>query len=223
MIHVLRAIALLLVSAAIAAVMLAVLSAMPPTARAPGVALRTVVHVPPEVRYLRALVARVNPSLPIEDPECALVLPGAIYRSTHMHGLDWQRLATLAWQESDFDCHAKNRVDRGGAYGPFQIRQLWSSVIGDPRPLYFEPELAVERVVQVVRYYQETGRYQHLIGRGFRNPLLCLYNTGETLRVNMVYCRQVGAKLRQLQEGWREFQAHERQQAIAAGAQPPAG
>jgi hypothetical protein len=218
MIHLLRAIVLLLVSAAVAAAMLAVLSAMPPMAHAPTVPRAQASaapadvprpEVPAAVRFMRAFVARANPSLLVEDPTCALLLPGAIYRQARGRELEWQRLLTLAWQESDFDCHAKNRVDRGGAYGPFQLRRLWSPVIGDPRPQYFDPELAVERVAEVIRYYEETGRYQHLIGRGFRNPLLCLYNTGETKRVNMRYCRRVGAKLGQVQQEWRDFLAAE--------------
>lgn len=161
---------------------------------------------PPEVSFMRAFVAQVNPSLAVEDPECAAVLPGAIYRYGREHALDWRRLLALAWQESDFDCHAKNRADKGGAYGPFQIRRLWEPVIGDPRPQYYDPDLAVARVVQVIKYYQDTDRYRTLVDRNFRNPLLCLYNTGETRRrLNMTYCRRVGRKLQAIEDGWKEY------------------
>lgn len=214
---------LLALSFTLAAVILLFMGALPPHLDSPRVDPRRVLAVPEEVRFMRAFVARVNPSLPVEDPACAELLPGAIYRYAESHGLDWPRLLALAWQESDFDCHAKNPRDKGGAYGPFQIRRLWEPVIGDPRPRYFDPELAVERVVQVIKYYRDTARYDRLVERRFRNPLLCLYNTGETRRVNMAYCRQVGRKLERIQEDWRVFQARRPQQARHEGAAPVAG
>ncbi len=113
-------------------------------------------------------------------------------------------LFTLAWQESYFDCHAKNRRDKGGAYGPFQIRRLWAPITGSPRYRYFDPDLAAARVAQVLSYYRETPRYAEFVRRRFRNPLLCLYNTGEMQRVNMVYCRKVGEKMRLVEQGWQE-------------------
>lgn len=161
----------------------------------------------PEVRFMRSFIARVNPALVVEDARCAADLPTAILRASRTHGLDWRRLFTLAWQESSFDCHAKNRRDPGGAYGPFQIRPLWASVTGDPRRQYFDPELAVERVVEVARYYRTTRRYEELVQRRFRNPLLCLYNTGENLRVNMRYCREVGDKLELVRTAWARYLA----------------
>ena len=206
---------LLTLSFALAAVMLFAMGAVPPHLDSPRVDPGQALTVPAEVRFMRAFVARVNPSLPVESPGCAELLPGAIYRYAISHGLEWQRMLALAWQESDFVCHAKNRRDKGGAYGPFQIRRLWEPVIGDPRPRYFDPELAVERVVQVIKYYQDTARYDRLVERRFRNPLLCLYNTGETRRVNMAYCRQVGRKLEVIQNDWRGFQARQLQQARA--------
>jgi hypothetical protein len=223
MIHLIRAFKLLGVSTVLAAALLAGLSALPPEARSPAGPAPLVLPAAPEVRFMRAFLARVNPSLPIEDPDCALLLPLAIHRVAREHSLDWRRLLTLAWQESDFDCHAKNRADRGGAYGPFQLRRVWEPVIGDPRPQYFDPELAAQRVAQVVLYYQETQRYQQLIGRRYRNPLLCLYNTGETRRVNRRYCRQVGAKLRLIREAWRDFEVREQRQVRNEAARPPAG
>ncbi len=149
------------------------------------------------------------------------MLPGAIHHYAESHGLDWQGLLALAWQESDFDCHAKNRRAKGGAYGPFQIRRLWEPVIGDPRPRYFDPELAVDRVVQVMKYYQETRRYERLVERHFNNPLLCLYNSGETRRVNMGYCRQIGRKLRQVRRAWGTFQTIQAPQMTAEASPVP--
>jgi hypothetical protein len=158
-----------------------------------------------EEGFMHRFIAQVNSSLAVEDPVCAEGLPGAILRYADTHDMDWRHLFTLAWQESDFDCHATNRRDKGGAFGPFQIRRLWEPVIGDPRPRYFDPELAVERVVQVMKYFQETERYQDLIERRFRNPLLCLYNSGESGRVNMDYCREVGRKLALVREAWELY------------------
>ena len=174
-----------------------------------------------EVRFMRQFIARVNPPLVVEDEACASLLPGAIHHYAQAHGLDWQGLLALAWQESDFDCHAKNRRDKGGAYGPFQIRRLWEPVTGDPRPRYFDPELAVERVVQVMKYYRETRRYERLVERHFSNPLLCLYNSGETLRVNMGYCRQIGRKLRQVRRAWQAFRHLERAQVTGEASPAP--
>jgi hypothetical protein len=224
MIHLLRALKLLLVSAVLAGAGLLALSSRPPLARAPQVDPLAGLVAPPEVRFMRGFVMQVNPSLAVEDPDCAAVLPGAIYRKSLQRGLDWRRVLVLAWQESDFDCHAKNRADRGGAYGPFQLRRLWTPVIGDPRPQYFDPELAVDRVVQVIAYYQDSERYQQLVQQRFHNALLCLYNTGESLRrINMPYCRQVGSKLKTVLAAWRTFQANERSQARLAAPRIPAG
>lgn len=214
---------LLLLSFTLAGAILILLSAGPPRLDSPQVDVKRVLQVPPEVQFMRELVHRVNPSLRVEDPECAEVLPGAIHHYAVRHGLDWRRILALAWQESDFDCHAKNRADKGGAYGPFQIRRLWEPLIGDPRPQYFDPELAVERVVQVILYYQETGRYEDLVERRFRNPLLCLYNTGEVRRVNMAYCRRVGRKLEAIQQAWGEFEARQPRQARNEGTAPTTG
>ncbi len=188
-------------------VLMGLMSSVPPTARSPEVDALAALEAPPEVAFMRAFVSRINPSLAVEDETCAMLLPGAIHRHAAAHDLDWQRLLVLAWQESDFDCHAKNRRDKGGAYGPFQIRRLWTPVIGDPRPRYFDPDLAVARVVGVIKYYQDTARFRELVERRFRNPLLCLYNSGESLRVNMRYCRQVGTKLRHVRTAWRNFAA----------------
>ena len=160
-----------------------------------------------EVIFMRELMASINPSLIIEDNQCAVRLPGAIYRKAQEHQLDWLRMFVLAWQESDFDCHAKNRRDKGGAYGPFQIRRLWEPVTGDPRRRYYDPDLAVERVASVLNYYRKTNRYEELVRRGFRHPLLCLYNTGEKQRVNMAYCRTVGKKMRFTQKAWMSFRS----------------
>ena len=211
--------------AAIALVVLAGgVSTVPRRLQAPEIGQSVLTAAPAEVAFMRAFVAQINPSLPVEDPECAVLLPGAIYRYAREHDLDWQRMLALAWQESDFDCHAKNRQDKGGAYGPFQIRRLWTPVIGDPRPQYYDPELAVERVVQVIKYYQDTDRYQHLVGRGFRNPLLCLYNTGESRpRVNMGYCRQVGRKLEAIQTAWRNYVGRGLRQARNGTLPTPTG
>ena len=220
----LGALRLLAQGALLAGLLLGALSAAPPRAQAPGPAVRPELVVPPAVAFMREFLARVNPSLPVEDPECALALPGAIHRYAREHALDWRKILVLAWQESDFDCHAKNRRDKGGAYGPFQIRRLWEPLIGDPRPQYFDPELAVERVVQVIKYYQDTDRYQNLVDRRFRNPLLCLYNTGESRRrVNMAYCRRVGGKLEAIEEAWREFMARRARQARRETPGPPTG
>ena len=158
-----------------------------------------------EVAFMRDLIGVVNPALMVEDDQCAVRLPWAIQRYAAEHDLDWQHLFVLAWQESHFDCHAKNPLDRGGSYGPFQIRRLWHTVTGDPRHRYYNPELAVERVSLVLKYYLETERYQELVRRRFKNPLLCLYNTGEIQRVNMNYCRKIGKKLSTLKKGWDAY------------------
>ena len=159
-----------------------------------------------ELMFMRSMISKINPGLTVEDQTCATELPRAILSISKKRELDWVKMFTLAWQESDFDCHAKNKQDIGGAYGPFQIRRIWEPVIGDPREFYFDPELAAKRVVRVIEYYRDTERFKELVDRQFRNPLLCLYNTGETLkRVNMRYCRQAGTKLRVVQEAWREY------------------
>ncbi|HEX9844752.1 MAG TPA: hypothetical protein VGC20_18480, partial [bacterium] len=137
MIHLIRALKLLGVSTLLAGVLLAALGALAPPVRAPTIDPLARLVVPPEVRFMREFLMRVNPSLSVEDPECAVLLPGAIHRKAREHSLDWKRMLALAWQESDFDCHAKNRADKGGAYGPFQLRRVWRPIIGDPRPQYF--------------------------------------------------------------------------------------
>lgn len=163
---------------------------------------------PKEVVFMRAFIDKVNPALKVEDHRCARLLPDAIYRHSAKLDFDWQRVFALAWQESDFDCHAKNSKDLGGAYGPYQIRRVWESVIGDPREMYFDPELATERVVRVIQYYQETNRFQELVNRNFRNPILCLYNTGETLKyINMRYCKKAGKKLAEVRQAWEVFKS----------------
>ncbi|MDH5752448.1 MAG: hypothetical protein OEZ59_08535 [Deltaproteobacteria bacterium] len=164
---------------------------------------------PAEVEFMRGFLKRINPGLQVEDPACAHELPRAIYSHSMANGVEWIKVFVLAWQESDFDCHAKNRRDKGGAFGPFQIRRLWEPLIGDPRHLYFEPQLAVDRVVRVVRYYQDTPRYQELIRRGFRTPLLCLYNSGESQRVNRKYCRTARLKMEAVEESWKEFRSRQ--------------
>jgi len=159
-----------------------------------------------EVSFMREFIREVNPVLHIEDAHCAEQLPAAIFRHAQATGEDWTRIFTLAWQESAFDCHAKNRFDRGGAYGPFQIRPLWKPVVGDPRHRYYDPELSVQRVTQVMRYFQQTPRYQRLLDQGLSTPLLCLYNSGEVQRINSRYCRQVGAKLEAVRDAWEQYQ-----------------
>ena len=161
--------------------------------------------VPPEVAFMRGFIERVNPALAVEDAECVDKLPRAIYAASNEHGLPWQTLFVIAWQESDFDCHAKNRRDRGGAYGPFQIRRLWEPVIGDPRENYFDPHLATDRASQVLVYYQQTDKFDELLRRRFINPLLCLYNTGESRDVNMRYCQAIGDKARVLKRAWTDY------------------
>ncbi len=161
----------------------------------------------PAVIFMRIFMARVNPSLAVEDPHCATALPWAIAQHARLNKQDWRQVFTLAWQESRFDCHAKSRKDRGGAYGPFQIRRVWESVIGDPRVNYYDPDLAVQRVTQVLRYYQQTGRHQELVDRSFRYPLLCLYNTGERRQVNMKYCGEVGRKMDIVAQAWLAYRA----------------
>lgn len=162
--------------------------------------------LPAEVVFMRGFIARVNPALLVEDDGCALGLPAAILRHSENRRLDWRRVLALAWQESSFDCHAKNPFDRGGAYGPFQIRRLWEPLIGDPRRRYFDPELAAKRVTEVLAYYRDTPRFKVLTGQRFRNPLLCLYNTGEVQRVRMRYCRRVGWKLKAINRAWSRFE-----------------
>lgn len=168
---------------------------------------------PAPVEFMRRFIGRANPSLLVEDPYCAEQLPVAIHRSAEAQGLAWQTLFVLAWQESYFDCHAKNRLDRGGAFGAYQIRRLWAPVVGDPREDYFDPHVSTARAAGVLAYYQETPRLQELIDRRFRFPLLCLYNSGETQRVNMRYCRSVGEKMRELGREWDRF----RQRRFVAG------
>jgi hypothetical protein len=151
------------------------------------------------VEYMRSVMEQVNPSLSVEDAYCATALPWAIYTRASQAELDWRQVFALAWQESRFDCHAKSRQDRGGAYGPFQIRRVWESIVGDPRYRYYDPELAAERVTRILRYYLETDRFAELHTRGFRFPLLCLFN------VNMDYCRAVGRKMDVVRQGWMDF------------------
>lgn len=172
----------------------------------------------PEVDFMRRTIARLNPALLVEDAHCAQQLPVAIHQQALAQGLDWKRLFTLAWQESHFDCHAKNYGDRGGAFGPFQIRRLWQPLTGDPRHRYFDPHLAVERVAQVVRYYQDTNRYEELVRSHVRNPLLCLYNSGESQRLNLRYCRTVSNKLRLVEQGWRRYNVPRPDAETDAGA-----
>lgn len=158
-----------------------------------------------EVTFMREVVGQVNPNLMIEDSECAVKLPWAIYNHSVKYDLDWRKVFALAWQESYFDCHAKNMMDKGGAYGPFQIRRLWLPITGDPRHRYFDPELAVSRVALVLNYYKATPRYKKLRKRRFRYPLLCLYNTGEPNRVNMPYCEAVSRKMNFLERAWEKY------------------
>ena len=160
--------------------------------------------VAPEVAFMRNFIQQVNPALAIEDADCVEDLPRAIHEAANEHGLTWQTLFVLAWQESAFDCHAKNRRDRGGAYGPFQIRRVWEPVIGDPRENYFDPHLATDRASKVLLYYQQTSKFDELLRRRFINPLLCLYNTGESQEVNMRYCQSIGDKARSLKKAWTE-------------------
>ncbi len=70
----------------------------------------------------------------------------------------------------------------------------------------FAPYFCAERVFEPVNGGMETQRYERLVERQFNNPLLCLYNSGETLRVNMGYCRQIARKLRQVRRAWESFQ-----------------
>lgn len=189
-------------------VLLATVFGLDGSSRAHDAAAAAVAPSPPPpapVVFMQAFISRANPSLLVEDPYCAEQLPVAIHRSAQAQGLEWQTLFVLAWQESAFDCHAKNRFDRGGAFGPYQIRRLWAPVVGDPREEYFDPHVSTERAAGVLAYYQETQRLQELIDRRFRFPLLCLYNSGETQRVNMRYCRSVGAKMRELGQAWERF------------------
>jgi hypothetical protein len=159
------------------------------------------------VEFMRTVMDQVNPSLSVEDGYCASALPWAIYTHAGQSELDWRQVFALAWQESRFDCHAKSRQDRGGAFGPFQIRRVWESLVGDPRYRYFDPELAAGRVVRILRYYQETDRFTALYRRGFRFPLLCLFNAGEGRDVNMEYCRAIGRKMDVVKRGWTDFRA----------------
>ena len=157
------------------------------------------------VEFMRSIMDQVNPALTVEDSYCATALPWAIYSRAAESDLDWKQVFTLAWQESRFDCHAKSRQDRGGAFGPYQIRRVWESIVGDPRYRYFDPELATDRVIRVLRYYQETDRYTDLHRRGFRFPLLCLFNAGEARSINMAYCKAIGRKMDEVARGWADF------------------
>jgi len=159
------------------------------------------------VEFMRTVIDQVNPALAVEDAYCASALPWAMYTHAAESELDWRQVFALAWQESRFDCHAKSKQDRGGAFGPFQIRRVWESIVGDPRYRYYDPELAAGRVARILRYYQETDRYNSLSRRGFRFPLLCLFNAGERLEVNMDYCRAVGKKMDLVKRGWTDFRA----------------
>ncbi len=162
-------------------------------------------HPRDEILFMRDIIAEVNPALIVEDENCAVRLPWAIHRESVLHGLEWIEVFVLAWQESDFDCHAKNRRDKGGAYGPFQIRRLWQPITGDPRYRYFDPDLAASRVARVLTYYRATGRYDQLVKRRFKNPLLCLYNSGEPNRVNYRYCKKIGRKLTAVRKAWNSY------------------
>jgi hypothetical protein len=159
------------------------------------------------VEFMRTVIGQVNPSLSVEDAYCASALPWAIYSNATESDLDWRQVFALAWQESRFDCHAKSSKDRGGAFGPFQIRRVWESLVGDPRYRYYDPELAASRVVRVLRYYQDTDRLTELRKRGFRFPLLCLFNAGEAREVNKDYCKAVGRKMDVVRKGWSDFKA----------------
>lgn len=180
---------------------LAVTAATPALGQEPDVPARQA------VQFMRSIIDQVNPALAIEDAHCATALPWAIVQQTRAARLDWREVFVLAWQESNFDCHAKSKRDRGGAFGPFQIRRLWEPLIGDPRLRYYDPDLAVRRVVKVLRYYGESDRHGELVRRQFRYPLLCLYNTGERREVNMKYCREVGKKMDLVLKGWQDYQA----------------
>ncbi|MBI4083255.1 MAG: hypothetical protein HY423_11660 [Candidatus Lambdaproteobacteria bacterium] len=162
---------------------------------------------PAEVRFMQQHIQRINPALIVEDEHCVRMLPWSIYRQAESRKLDWRMMFVLAWQESDFDCHAKSLLDRGGAYGPFQIRRLWEPIVGDPRSRYYDPTLAAERVAGVLEYYRATDRYQELVRRRFVYPLLCLYNTGESAEVNMRYCKDVSEKMRQITRSWARQRA----------------
>ena len=157
------------------------------------------------VEFMRTVMDQVNPSLSVEDAYCAAALPWAIFTRATESELDWRQVFALAWQESRFDCHAKSKADRGGAFGPFQIRRVWESIVGDPRYRYYDPELATHRVVRILRYYQETDRFSELHRRGFRFPLLCLFNAGEAREINMDYCKAVGRKMDVVKRGWADF------------------
>ena len=165
--------------------------------------------VPPReaVVFMRSVMEQVNPSLVIEDSHCATNLPWAIVQQTRAAKMDWMEVFVLAWQESNFDCHAKSKKDKGGAYGPFQIRRVWESLIGDPRVRYYDPDLAVKRVTKILRYYATSSRRDLLVQRQFRYPMLCLYNTGESRNVNMKYCKEVGRKMDAALKGWKDYQA----------------
>jgi hypothetical protein len=162
---------------------------------------------PAEVVFMQQHIRRINPSLLVEDEHCVRMLPWSIYQQAESRRLDWRMMFALAWQESDFDCHAKSQLDRGGAYGPFQIRRLWQPIVGDPRSRYYDPTLAAKRVAGVLEYFQGTERYQELVRRRFAYPLLCLYNTGESAQVNMRYCKDVSDKMRQIARSWARQQA----------------
>ena len=170
-----------------------------------GFAIRALMPKADEVAFMGDFIRRVNPALFIEDRHCAEGLPEAIYQQSRAIGEDWIRVFALAWQESAFDCHAKNRFDPGGAYGPFQIRRLWEPLVGDPRHRYYDPELAVERVTRVIRYYQQTPRFRKLVSQGHGAPLLCLYNSGEVLQINTRYCTQVRAKYAAVRGAWEAY------------------
>lgn len=157
------------------------------------------------VEFMRSIIDQVNPSLSVEDSYCATALPWAIYTRASESDLDWKQVFALAWQESRFDCHAKNTHDHGGAFGPFQIRRVWESIVGDPRYRYFDPELAADRAARILRYYEETDRYTDLHSRGYRFPLLCLFNAGETRSINMDYCKAIGRKMDVVNKGWTDF------------------
>jgi hypothetical protein len=166
-------------------------------------------EIPPRqaVAFMRSVMDQVNPSLAIEDSHCVTALPWAIVQQAKANKVDWKQVFVLAWQESNFDCHAKSTKDKGGAFGPFQIRRVWESLIGDPRVHYYDPDLAVKRVMKVIRYYERSERNDELARRKFRYPLLCLYNTGERRDVNMKYCERVGKKMDLVLKSLKDYQA----------------
>jgi hypothetical protein len=176
-------------------------------ASGPAAAQSTDPEAKAAVEFMRTVMDQVNPALSVEDGYCASALPWAIYSHATDSDLDWRQVFALAWQESRFDCHAKSKKDRGGAYGPFQIRRVWEGVLGDPRYRYYDPELAADRAARIMRYFRETDRFAELSRRGFRFPLLCMFNSGEAGSVDTEYCKAVGRKMDLVRKGWADFKA----------------